>query len=121
MMQVAIGKSLGIEEPQLMRIMRATLHTHSEWFKLQMCKDRFEQLVQIDRLKEVDQFPKHVGHSWSRSAVDDCANNGSSQITTCSSGKVPEEGTTSPPVALTGEVACDENAILKVMVSFVVL
>jgi hypothetical protein len=118
MLQVAMGKRLGIEEPQLMQIMRATLHTHTEWFKLQMCKDQFEQLIQIDRLKEVDQFPKHLGDSWSRSTVDDCANNGSSQITTCSSGKVPEEGT-SPPVALTGEAACDESAIIKVMVSFV--
>lgn len=115
-----MGKRLGIEEPQLMRIMRATLHTHTEWFKLQMCKDRFEQLLQIDHLKKVDQFHKRVGDSWSRSVVDDSANNGSSQITTCSSGKVPEEGT-SPPVALTGEAACDESAILKVMVSFVVL
>ncbi|KAJ3702566.1 hypothetical protein LUZ61_006271 [Rhynchospora tenuis] len=118
-LQVAMGKRLGIEEPQLMRIMRATLHTHSEWFKLQMCKDRFEQLLKIDHLKDVDQFSKRVGESGSRSIVDDCANNGSSQITTCSSGKVPEEGT-SPPVALTGEVSCDESAILKVMVSFVV-
>lgn len=120
MFQVAMGKRLGIEEPQLMRIMRATLHTHTEWFKLQMCKDRFEQLLNIDHLKEVDQFPKRLTDSWSRSLVDDSANNGSSQITTCSSGKVPEEGT-SPPVALTGEAACDESAILKVMVSFVVL
>ncbi|XP_078165153.1 ran-binding protein in the microtubule-organising centre protein [Carex rostrata] len=113
-LQVAMGKRLGIEEPQLMRIMRATLHTHTEWFKLQMCKDRFEQLLNIDHLKEVDQFPKRLTDSWSRSLVDDSANNSSSQITTCSSGKVPEEGT-SPPVALTGEAACDESAILKVM------
>ncbi|WOG82195.1 hypothetical protein DCAR_0101357 [Daucus carota subsp. sativus] len=33
---------LGIEEPRLMKITRTTLHTHNEWFKLQMCKDGFE-------------------------------------------------------------------------------
>ncbi|MED6192971.1 hypothetical protein PIB30_014754 [Stylosanthes scabra] len=41
-LQVGVGRRLGVEEPQLMKIMRATLHTHNEWFKLQMCKDRFE-------------------------------------------------------------------------------
>jgi hypothetical protein len=45
--------------------------------------------------------------------TDECGN-GSSQITTCSSGKVPDEGS-SPQVS--SEVSCDENAILKVMVS----
>ena len=51
--QVAIGRRFGIEEPQLLKIMRATLYTHNEWFKLQMCKDRFEGLLRIDSLKEV--------------------------------------------------------------------
>ena len=37
-----------------MKVMRAALQTHDEWFKLQMCKDRFESLLKIDTLKEVD-------------------------------------------------------------------
>jgi len=49
----------------------------------------------------------------SKVLTDECGN-GSSQITTCSSGKVPDEGS-SPQVS--SEVSCDENAILKVVVS----
>ncbi|XP_073293897.1 uncharacterized protein [Primulina huaijiensis] len=33
-LQVAVGRRLGIEEPKLMKIVRTTLHSHSEWFKL---------------------------------------------------------------------------------------
>lgn len=107
--QVAMSRRLGIEEPQLMKIVRTTIHTHTEWFKLQMCKDRFEHLLKIDSLKEVD--PSLGSHRKSKVLTDECAN-GSSQMTTCSSGKVPDEGS-SPQVS--SEVACDENAILKVM------
>ncbi|XP_020104728.1 uncharacterized protein LOC109721488 [Ananas comosus] len=109
-LQVAMGRRLGIEEPQLMKIMRAALHTHTEWFKLQMCKDRFEQLLKIDFLKEVNSpMPRDIMH---KSSVDECTN-GSSQITTCSSGKMLDEGG-SPQVSW-GETVCDETAILKVM------
>uniref|UniRef100_A0A0D9XJ75 CTLH domain-containing protein n=2 Tax=Leersia perrieri TaxID=77586 RepID=A0A0D9XJ75_9ORYZ len=108
-LQIAMSRRLGIEEPQLMKIVRTTLHTHSEWFKLQMCKDRFEHFLKIDSLKEVD--PSVGSHNISKVLTDECAN-GSSQITTCSSGKVLDEGS-SPQVS--SEVACDENAILKVM------
>ncbi|KAL5231136.1 hypothetical protein ABZP36_029912 [Zizania latifolia] len=108
-LQIAMSRRLGIEEPQLMKIIRTTLHTHSEWFKLQMCKDRFEHFLKIDSLKEVD--PSVGTHNMSKALTDECAN-GSSQITTCSSGKVLDEGG-SPQVS--SEVACDENAILKVM------
>nr|CAB3503363.1 unnamed protein product [Digitaria exilis] len=108
-LQVAMSRRLGIEEPQLMKIVRAAIHTHTEWFKLQMCKDRFEHFLKIDSLKEVD--PPVGSCSMSKALTDECGN-GSSQITTCSSGKVPDEGS-SPPVS--SEVACDENAILKVM------
>ncbi|KAL6642994.1 hypothetical protein ACP70R_021175 [Stipagrostis hirtigluma subsp. patula] len=107
-LQVAMSRRLGIEEPQLMKIVRTTIHTHTEWFKLQMCKDRFEHFLKIDSLKELD--PSVGSRNMSKALTDDCGN-GSSQITTCSSGKVPDEG--SPQFS--SEVACDENAILKVM------
>ena len=107
-----MGKRLGIKEPQLMKIVRAAIHTHTEWFKLQMCKDRFEHFLKIDSLKEVDP-PVGSCSIMSKGHTDECGN-GSSQITTCSSGKVPDEGS-SPQVST--EPACDENAILKVMVS----
>jgi hypothetical protein len=111
LLKIAMSRRLGIEEPQLMKIIRTTLHTHSEWFKLQMCKDRFEHFLKIDSLKEVD--PSAGSHNMSKVLTDECAN-GSSQITTCSSGKVLDEGS-SPQES--SEVTCDENAILKVMVS----
>lgn len=107
-LQLAISRRLGIKEPQLMKIVRTTLHTHTEWFKLQMCKDRFDHHLKIDSLKE---FDPSASHSMSKALTDECGN-GSSQITTCSSGKVPDEGS-SPQVS--SEVACDESAILKVM------
>ncbi|XP_010916642.1 uncharacterized protein [Elaeis guineensis] len=109
-LQVAMGRRLGIEEPQLMKIMRTTLHTHTEWFKLQMCKDRFEQLLKIDQLKEVD--ASMHSDTTSRAFGDDC-NNGSSQVTICSSSKIPEDG--SSPQVSSSETVYDENAILKVM------
>ncbi|KAG8043239.1 hypothetical protein GUJ93_ZPchr0113g33323 [Zizania palustris] len=108
-LQIAMSRRLGIEEPQLMKIVRTTLHTHSEWFRLQMCKDRFEHFLQIDSLKEVD--PSMGSRYMPKALTDECAN-GSSQITTCSSGKGLHEGD-SPQVL--SEVSCDENAILKVM------
>jgi len=108
-LQVAMSRRLGIKEPQLMKIVRAAIHTHTEWFKLQMCKDQFEHFLKIDSLKEVD--PPVKSSSMSKGHTDECGN-GSSQITTCSSGKVPDEGS-SPQVS--SEPACDENAILKVM------
>ncbi|XP_037462232.1 uncharacterized protein LOC119333445 [Triticum dicoccoides] len=107
-LQLAISRRLGIEEPQLMKIVRTTLHTHTEWFKLQMCKDRFDHFLKIDSLKEID---PPVSHTMSKVLTDECGN-GSSQITTCSSGKVLEEGS-SPQES--SEVVCDESAILKVM------
>lgn len=108
-----MGRRLGIEEPQLMKIMRTTLHTHTEWFKLQMCKDRFEQLLKIDQLKEID---ASIHSDTTCRAFGDTCNNGSSQVTICSSSKIPEDGS-SPQVSST-ETVYDENAILKVMVSF---
>ncbi|WOL01120.1 hypothetical protein Cni_G09834 [Canna indica] len=109
-LQVAMGWKLGIEEPQLMKIVRATLQTHNEWFKLQMCKDRFEQLLKIDQLKEVDS-PLHSIPA--AKASPDNYTNGSSQMTICSSSKINEDG--SSPQASSAENICDESAIIKVM------
>lgn len=108
-----MSRRLGIEEPRLMKIVRTTVHTHTEWFKLHMCKDRFEEFFKINCLKEV--HPSVASRIMSKSHTDECGN-GSSQITTCSSGKAPDIGS-SPQVS--SEVACDENAILKVMVSII--
>ncbi|CAI0429925.1 unnamed protein product [Linum tenue] len=110
-LQLAIGQRLGIEEPQLMRLMRAAIHTHNEWFKLQMCKDRFESLMRIDSLKELE-TPLLTACSMSRSSADNSAQ-GSSQVTTSSSARLPEDGT-SPTQDLSRDV-CAESAILKVM------
>ncbi|XP_020257521.1 uncharacterized protein LOC109834044 isoform X2 [Asparagus officinalis] len=109
-LQVAIGRRLGIEEPQLMKVMRVTLHTHNEWFKLQMCKDRFEELLKIDRLKEVD--APMEGDGTPKLHSDNCTH-GSSQTTICSTSKL-EDGS-SPSQVSSSEYVCDEGAILKVM------
>lgn len=113
--QVAISRRLGIEEPQLMKIMRATLHTHTEWFKLQMCRDRFENLLAIDSLKEVN-APLLANATMSKSHVVDSSTQGSSQVTVSSTARLSEDGS-SPNQVSSGDFICDENAILKVMVS----
>ncbi|XXG70804.1 hypothetical protein AAC387_Pa07g0204 [Persea americana] len=110
-LQVAMGRRLGVEEPQLMKIMRATIHTHNEWFKLQMCKDRFEGLLKIDCLKEID-MPL-LGDAASKTYAD-ASTPGSSQITISSSSRMPEDGNSPTPVS-SRDVICDETAILKVM------
>ncbi|XP_022739973.1 uncharacterized protein LOC111292053 isoform X2 [Durio zibethinus] len=111
-LQVAFGKRLGIEEPQLMRIMRATLHTHSEWFKLQMWKDCFESLLRIDSLKE-NNTPVLTSLATSKSNTDSCTL-GSSQVTISSTTRVSDDGG-SPNQASSRDVIHDENAILQVM------
>lgn len=111
-LQVEIGRRLGIEEPQLMKIMRATLHTHNEWFKLQMCKDRFEGLLKIDALKEVNS--PLLTDSLSKSSNEIC-NHSSSQGTATSSSRMQEDGSSPAQVSSTGDIPPDETAILKVM------
>ncbi|XP_077251485.1 ran-binding protein in the microtubule-organising centre protein [Tasmannia lanceolata] len=110
-LQVAMGRRLGIEEPQLMKIMKATLHTHSEWFRLQMCNDRFEGLLKIDYLKEID-APLLID-STTKTNVDTCTHS-SSQVTISSSSRMPEDGS-SPSQVSSRDVVCEEAAILKVM------
>ena len=99
-----------------MRIMRATLHTHSEWFKLQMCKDRFQSLLRIDSLKENNTLVL-TSLATSKSNTDSCIL-GSSQVTISSTTptRISDDGG-SPNQASSRDVICDENAILKVMVS----
>ncbi|KNA05142.1 hypothetical protein SOVF_192920 [Spinacia oleracea] len=109
-LQVAIGRRLGIEEPQLMKVMQATLHTHTEWFKLQMCKDRFESFLKIDTLKEVNSLL--LADTVSKSQID-AHSHGSSQLTISSSGGNPEDSNS--PTQVSSQEVCDEGAILKVM------
>ncbi|KAK6924074.1 CTLH/CRA C-terminal to LisH motif domain [Dillenia turbinata] len=109
-MQVAVGRRLGIEEPQLMKIMRATLYTHTEWFKLQMCKDGFEGLLRIDSLKETSS--NLTADTASKSNADNCTH-GSSQVTVSSNNRTPEDGGST--IQASSSDLCDENAILKVM------
>lgn len=96
-----------------MKLMRATLQTHNEWFKLQMCKDRFESLLRIDSLKDVN-TPLISACSMSKSNADSCTH-GSSQVTISSSTRVSEDGSSATQES--SRDVCDENAILKVMVS----
>ncbi|CAA6664987.1 unnamed protein product [Spirodela intermedia] len=99
----------GIEEPQLMKIMRATLHSHNEWFRLQMCSDRFEGFLKIDCLKNVDSFFSHL---TSKFDTENCTVG--SQFSVSSSNKMVDDG--SSPVSVSSDnVICTENAILKVM------
>lgn len=53
-LQVALSASLGVPEPALMKIMKCTLHTHTEWFKLQMCDDHFAEMLSINILKDTN-------------------------------------------------------------------
>ncbi|KAF7828742.1 uncharacterized protein G2W53_019906 [Senna tora] len=94
-LQMAVGRGLGVEEPQLMKIMRATVYTHNEWFKLQMYKDRFEGLLRIDSLKEVNTSTSFL------SAVSSCT-------------RMSEDGSSPVQVSSTDAI-CDESSILKVM------
>ncbi|KAK6128984.1 hypothetical protein DH2020_037272 [Rehmannia glutinosa] len=111
-LQVAVGRRLGIEEPQLMKIIRATLHTHSEWFKLQMCKDQFEGLLWINSLKELGS--PLLGDAATRSTIDTCTQ-GSSPVTISSTNMRMQEDGSSPNQISSSDIGCDENAILKVM------
>uniref|UniRef100_A0A7N0VHZ4 CTLH domain-containing protein n=2 Tax=Kalanchoe fedtschenkoi TaxID=63787 RepID=A0A7N0VHZ4_KALFE len=108
-LQVALGRRFGIEEPQLMKIMKAALHTHTEWFKLQMCKDRFEEFLQIDCLKDAD---TSFLTDTSKSNIDSGSRD-SSQLTFSSGSKLAEEGNS--PQMSSRDFVYDENAILKVM------
>ncbi|KAL4196961.1 hypothetical protein AMTRI_Chr04g185740 [Amborella trichopoda] len=110
-LQVLLGKSLGIEEPQLMKIMRATLYSHTEWFKLQMCKDRFEEFLKINCLKEIDS--PWFTDAASKTTVDSCSY-GASQVTISTSSRRSSD-TGDLINEPSREIIFDETAILKVM------
>lgn len=94
-----------------MKIMRATLHSHNEWFRLQMCSDRFEGFLKIDCLKNVDSF---LSHTTSKFDTENCTFG--SQFSVSSSNKMVDDG--SSPISVSSDnPICTENAILKVMVS----
>jgi len=116
-LQVSVGNRLGIEEPKLMKIIKATLHTHTEWFKLQMCKDRFNNLLKIDSLKEVN--TDLIGAIKSKSKKDSNTNLSSQVTTTSSSTMTSEDGGSSSLMMMTQtlprEALWEESAILKVM------
>ncbi|KAF6169124.1 hypothetical protein GIB67_038621 [Kingdonia uniflora] len=114
--QVAMGRRLGVDEPLLMMLMRATLHTHNEWFRLQMCKDRFEELLKIGSLKEI-KTPLIIDDVSMKNR--DNSTPGSSQMATSSSNRMVEDGN-SPTQVSSGDVFCDETAILKVMLMEIV-
>jgi hypothetical protein len=100
-----------------MKIIKATLHTHTEWFKLQMCKDRFNNLLKIDSLKEVN--TDLIGAIKSKSKKDSNTNLSSQVTTTSSSTMTSEDGGSSSLMMMTQtlprEALWEESAILKVM------
>ena len=110
-LQVALAERLGIEEPRLMKIMRTTLHSHTEWFRLQMCNDRFESFLKIDCLKDVD---SSLGNPTSKLDSVNCTFGSQFSVSSCN--KMAEDG--GSPISVSSDnVLCSENAILKVMVS----
>ncbi|CAA0840943.1 Unknown protein [Striga hermonthica] len=111
-LQVAVCRRLGIEEPQLMKIIRATLNSHSEWFKLQMCKDQFESLMWIHSLKEIG--GPLLGDAAAKSCID-TGTQGSSPATVSSSNMRIQEDNSSPNQTTSSDIGCEESAILKVM------
>ncbi|KAM7261475.1 hypothetical protein ACFE04_008842 [Oxalis oulophora] len=80
-LQVAIGRKIGIEEPQLIKIRRKYY------------------IISPGALSKSNM---------------DSSTHGSSQVTVSSSVRTPEDNT-SPTQVSSGDLGCDENAILKVM------
>mmetsp|Transcript_39097 Transcript_39097/g.110741 ORF Transcript_39097/g.110741 Transcript_39097/m.110741 type:complete len:655 (+) Transcript_39097:203-2167(+) len=56
-LQSALRESLGLAEPTLLQVFRCMLNMHSQWFRLQRCKDRFAGMLGIDRLKDQSHLP----------------------------------------------------------------
>lgn len=105
--QVALGASLGISEPQLMKMMRATLFTHTQWFKVQMCTDRFADLLSINALKE----PDAMAETSEPPVEDSKAVGGSASCTSTSE----ISGSQLPDVPRDGPVF-DDGSVLTLMV-----
>ncbi|KAH9305144.1 hypothetical protein KI387_009548, partial [Taxus chinensis] len=110
-LQVALGESLGIEEPLLMKIIRATLYTHAEWFKLQMCTDRFEKLLRINELKETENGMLTTSNTEHN--INSCSVPTSQIIGSSSSSRISDGG--NRPLDASRELVFNETAILQVM------
>ncbi|XP_057853259.2 uncharacterized protein LOC131063465 isoform X1 [Cryptomeria japonica] len=111
-LQVALGESLGIEEPLLMKIIRATLYTHEEWFKLQMCTDRFEKLLRINELKEME---RSMHTNLNSEYNPDSFAGATAQVIGSSSTSRTSDGS-NQPLDPSRDLAFNETAILQVMV-----
>lgn len=112
MWQVALGASLGIAEPQLVRIMKATLYSHTQWFKLQMCTDPFADLLDINKLKEADVAGGTTSTTNDDSKLGGAA--GSCLSTTEISGNQPSDVPRDGP-------CFDEDNVLTLMVNFTLI
>lgn len=112
MWQVALGASLGIAEPQLVRIMKATLYSHTQWFKLQMCTDPFADLLDISRLKEAEAVGGPTATTNDDSKLGGAA--GSCLSTTEISGNHPSDVPRDGP-------CFDEDNVLTLMVKFMLI
>jgi hypothetical protein len=104
-----LNASLGISEPELMNIMKVTLQSHSDWFKLQMCDDPFAKILEIDALKDTESATHGPNISSESSGVS--SKHGSSKISS-----VTEDGNQQKSDSRSG--VFDDSAILTVMVSF---
>lgn len=91
-----------------MKFMRATLLSHTQWFKLQMCTDPFADLLHINALKDMD-----AGVGATATSVDDSklvVGSGSCLSTT-------ETSVSQPPDLPRDGPLFDEASVLTLMVS----
>lgn len=52
LLQDALRASLGLPQPRLVDLMQMLLEAHQAWYHMQRCKDHFEALLSIDKLKK---------------------------------------------------------------------
>lgn len=107
-LQVALSASLGISEPALMKILKVTLHMHTEWFKMQMCADPFAEMLSINTIKDTESASLgSLCHSNGPETSTVTSKLGPSNI---SDGNLPQQAESSREGAIFGD-----NAILTVM------
>ncbi|MCO5546584.1 hypothetical protein L7F22_000013 [Adiantum nelumboides] len=111
-LQVALSASLGICEPALMKIMKVTLHMHTEWFKMQMCTDPFAEMLSINTMKDTESLSLgSLCHSNIPETSTVSSKAGPSNISSLSSdGNMRQQAESSREGTLFGD-----NAILTVM------
>ena len=108
--QVSLNTSLGISEPALMNIMKVTLQSHSEWFKIQMCPDPFAKILKIDGLKNTESANLGLNVISESSTIS--SKHGSSKISSVTDDGDQHKSDSSRSGGF------DDGAILTVMVSF---